>query len=377
MTSILSRLTLVNPSPAQETEWWTRSYEAFGSGFGRDLDQWFERWNSMCHTRQHTSEGRHKLWVLVDANDTRSTDFFSQCMTYRRTGFVARAGKLEEAVAYVVSGVVTPKRNRGQGYAQHMISLLNWIIHPQPAPNYPNNWHPVQEDLRQPAAVFSALWTYVGDFYSRCGPVPGVKGWTLDDRRMATWDTSKIEATDLPSLDDWSLLDDAGVTSLSEKDAERIKDTMVSQSLQDFDMTFVALSPAGGVMSSQHWRYLVPPNQVDASFRWGVVSKHDPLTYATWTISEPISEMTLRVTRVALGSDEQFAPLIKAILTFAKNREINIVEIWNIARHLEEEVPTILSGRTDEENTGPPAFRWFGDDKERVQWVFNERYCWG
>ncbi|KAJ7674419.1 hypothetical protein B0H17DRAFT_1081941 [Mycena rosella] len=148
---------------------------------------------------------------------------------FKRTGLVVDPAKdaIAEAVTcYAIASVFTPPDNRGKGFARHMMRLLHWVIADEallPASEFPAAWGAPPLKLEGTRNGHSlALWSDVGDFYSTCGPVPGVRdGLVVRGTDPTMWDVDSTTVSN--TILEWIWLDDSGVSHLWVEDAEEIR----------------------------------------------------------------------------------------------------------------------------------------------------------
>ncbi|KAJ6627019.1 hypothetical protein B0H10DRAFT_471845 [Mycena sp. CBHHK59/15] len=370
MASDLSVLSLFPATPQQIIQARRRTLPEWGKGL--TLEEHLQR-DASQDEFEGSRDGRLITWVLAPREDPQTLDFKCACETFKRTGLIADSGKdaPETVTSYAIASVFTPPKNRGKGFARHMMRLLHWVIadesllHPG---EFPAAWG------EPPAKVdgaghgrFSALWSDVGHFYNACGPVPGVKeGWVVRGTMTTVWD---VDSSPVPeSALQWTWLDDSGVSELWDEDVETIR-----SNLKQAGVSFSFL-PNTGVASFQHRRLkvflerlVVPPIET-----WGVISP-DNKAFATWTVDpRPPAPRTLIVSRIQANS-QVFEELVGKILEIAKKYNVKRVEVWNLPKELEI-LATTLGAETYERQEHLPAFKWYGKEPESsVTWAYNEK----
>ncbi|KAJ6569531.1 hypothetical protein B0H19DRAFT_1209444 [Mycena capillaripes] len=367
-----STLSLFPATRAQITESRRRTLSDWGKGL--TLEEHLAREISQDQL-ESSRDGRFITWVLAPRQDPQTLDFKCACETLKRTGLIVDPTKnkaAETVTCYAVASVFTPPENRGNGFARHMMRLVNWVVADEsllPPAEFPAAWGappPKIEGTRD--GHFSALWSDVGDLYRGCGPGPDERGWVIRGTATTVWD---VDASFIPNNTlEWTWLDDAGVSKLWEEDAETIRSEMEKSENPNVSFAFL---PTHGVASFQHHRLEVYLQRLTTSPQiWGVTSP-DHSTYATWMIDpRPPAPRTLTVTRIRADS-QNFGELVGKILEVAQKNDVKRVEMWNLPSELEILAGT-LSATTHSRKDHLPAFKWYGkESEEEVLWAFNER----
>ncbi|KAJ7293930.1 hypothetical protein C8J57DRAFT_1491281 [Mycena rebaudengoi] len=353
----------------------------------RTLDEWGKGLTLAEHLQRDANEDQFECsrdgllitWVLAPREDPETLNFKCSCETFKRIGIVLDPATktTEDVTCYAIASVFTPPGNRGKGYAHHMLALLHYLIADVeallPRPEFPAAWgEPPSKVEGTGKARFSALWSDVGDFYSACGPAPGIRdGWVIRGTTTTVWDVAPLKLQPSDSSLNWKWLDDPGVSKLWTEDAEKMRQDMEQADGTDVSFAFL---PTRGVASFQHRRLEIflerlvnPPINT-----WGVVSS-DNSVFATWTVDpRPPAPMTLTVTRIR-AEPHSFGELVGKILEIAKKHDAKRIEVWNLPTELEALAGT-LGAVTYEREEHLPAFKWYGKEAESsITWAFNER----
>ncbi|GAB1527131.1 hypothetical protein RhiTH_010306 [Rhizoctonia solani] len=328
---------------------------------------YFIRYHSIIETKNYTQDGRITYWVLVpeDAKDT--SDILSCCRTYRRDASVLSLSSDQptQAIGYAIGTVVTPKKYRGQGYANRMLTLLHHALAPNvyPSPdaqiNIPPSVYP---------AAFSVLYSDVGTYYERCGPVPGEIGWKVQNPISTTWrisDTLPVlsSRTDLSS--EIQLLSQDDVTSLLSSDVPDWKALN-----RQPDTTYFAFSPSALPNTHLMTRsYIHPLHNSTSDVFWGANIASNG-HFITWAFDHYVPA-TLVITRI--NADSSTLPLLlREAFKAGQDQDCEEAEVWNLPEDLSKEAER-LGGKTYERTSHLPAYRWYGPEPAKnVVWVRNE-----
>lgn len=247
--------------------------------------------------------------------------------------------------------------------------------------------------------LFSALWSDVGDFYRKCGPTSEGEGWVVVSPNSTTWNVDRVPVAQGGSDLQCRWLDRAGVSTLWEKDATRMKSAAKFPSEARVSFTFL---PQNGVAAFQHQRIEVLLNKLEVQ-EFGVVIGDnqsstvvlsDRTAFASWVIEEhpqesigstgqenTPGERTLLVTRLESRA-EDFSALFRAIVSVARKYGTKKIETYNLAPELRA-LATSVGGEHQTRKVHLSAIKWYGpelltgeEEKSEVVWLHNERYCW-
>ncbi|KAF7306376.1 hypothetical protein MIND_00428800 [Mycena indigotica] len=328
---------------------------------------------------KHYSNVHLKLVLLHAPRDNPTTlDFKCACKTFKRNGLVFNPslGAIEEVICYGIASVYTPPENRGHGFAGHMMSLLHWVLGDEHFLS--NHDFPISKWGEPPVAAsgfrngrFSALWSDVGNCYSKCGPLSSTGGgWVVRGTSTTTWDVRPDSAPEAGGLD-WVWLDDSGVSKLWQSDTQSIRRSLSTNSRLAF-----AFQPSHGVASYPSRRLSIYTERLaNPPVTWGVAST-DCETYTTWSIDpRPPGPLRLIVTRLR-ADIRNLGPLVHKLFELALQHTVTQIEIWGLSLEMEEAAKK-LGAKVQQRVAHLPAFKWYGAESEsEITWAFNEHFCW-
>ncbi|QRW18544.1 hypothetical protein RhiXN_03468 [Rhizoctonia solani] len=307
---------------------------------------YFIQYHSIIETKNYTQDGRITYWVLVpeDAKDT--SDILSCCRTYRRDASVLSPSSDQptQAIGYAIGTVVTPKKCRGQGYANH------------------------QHPTFCLSAAFSVLYSDVGTYYERCGPVPGEIGWKVQNPISTTWrisDTLPVLSSRTDLSLEIQLLSQDDVTALLSSDVPDWKALN-----RQPDTTYFAFSPSALPNTHLMTRsYIHPLHKSTSDVFWGANIASNG-HFITWAFDHYVPA-TLVITRI--NADSSTLPLLlREAFKAGQDQDCEEAEVWNLPEDLSKEAER-LGGKTYERTSHLPAYRWYGPEPAKnVVWVRNE-----
>ncbi|GAB1528429.1 hypothetical protein RhiTH_011623 [Rhizoctonia solani] len=288
-------------------------------------------------------------------------------LRYRRDASVLSPSSDQptQAIGYAIGTVVTPKKYRGQGYANRMLTLLHHALAPNvyPSPdaqiNIPPSVYP---------AAFSVLYSDVGTYYERCGPVPGEIGWKVQNPISTTWrisDTLPILSSRTDLSPEIQLLSQDGVTTLLLSDVPDWKALN-----RQPDTTYFSFSPSALPNTHLMTRsYIHPLHKATSDVFWGAKIASNG-HFITWAFDHYVPA-TLVITRI--NADSSTLPLLlQEAFKAGQYQDCEEAEVWNLPEDLSKEAER-LGGKTYERTSHLPAYRWYGPEPAKnVVWVRNE-----
>ncbi|EIW79939.1 hypothetical protein CONPUDRAFT_58204 [Coniophora puteana RWD-64-598 SS2] len=382
----LASLSLYPATSEQVAESRRRQFVQWGQHLTEDQ---FNGLSDIYDAREQATGGKWTPWVLAPRDDPKTLDFMCACETYRRVALVKRPNSttLDQVPAFGLACVLTPKANRGKGYASHMVRLLHWVLAADtldPA-LFPSAWGappPKPPGVNIGDAQFCVLYSDAGaDFYRMSGPTQDKSGgWEVKGNVSTLWevaavnDNKSVEAADKLRWND--LREEAGLEALWARDAQYIQDLVAAASLPSpSTAVIVSFLPTQGIAMYQVPRSRWHTEHMHTLDVWGTELHDQPAdepTYATWAVDTAYNPPRLIVTRIR-ASSKTFPLLINKILRIAKEAGLQKAEIWNLSESLVE-VAASLGGRTYERTEHLPALRWYGKEQTRdIHWVFNEK----
>ncbi|TFK39381.1 hypothetical protein BDQ12DRAFT_704932 [Crucibulum laeve] len=392
----LDSLSLFPATPEQTIKARLQAAEEWGNEMS--AEEFLER-DAFIAQCEVATNGRMRQWILAPRNAPETLDFLCSCLTFRREAVVVLKSSTDnildlasqEVTGYGVAGVVTPVRNRGNGYARHMMRLLHWIIASRDLlPSvFPEEWGappPATEGFGD--GRFSVLWTDVGEkFYRGCGTLPGTSdGWTVAPYSTIVWDLhERRKSVHGPSLF-WSWLDEIAVSEHWKADSQMIQEDLLSTakslSVSNEHIVFAFL-PSKGLAEFPHkraqlfWQKLSP-----STLHWGIALKDsEPAgkigkTFASWTLElYPGAPKTLFITRLR-AQEHDFEDLMRAVIKYAEDIGMQSIEVWNLSSEFQNTAKHLGAKAVQRADT-VPAFKWYGAESSyEVNWLANEKFCW-
>jgi len=345
------------------------------------LEQYLQR-DASLDAMEHAANGNLTTWVLAPRNDSKTLDFKCSCETYLRKGCVVQASWTEavEVPCYTIASVFTPATKRGRGYAKHMMRLLHWVMAPHSSlPRFPEKWGMPPDSMGN--AMYSVLYSGIGDFYSSCGPRDeSGEGWTIEYAVETSWDVGKVRLESVQEdIGEWKWLDIPGAEELFKDETKLVKQDVI-QSAKSTGRTSFAFLP--GTMAGALIYYVLFSPLLPHINKWGVVLKDSSLsakdnlrTFATWSVDKgPTSSML--ITTCLRATQVTFPHLLRRLLEVAAQYDIPTVVVCNLPVELVE-VAGQLGGKTEKSFQNLPGFKWYGDEKsEEVDWLFNKKFSW-
>ncbi|KDQ61629.1 hypothetical protein JAAARDRAFT_150491 [Jaapia argillacea MUCL 33604] len=383
----LSDLSLFPATREQTIESRRRTHPQWAKGLS--MDEWLRR-DELMEEMEFYKDGKLVIWVLAPRNDPKSLNFRCSCETIWRTGVFVRHGetKAVSVPCYGIAGVFTPPKNRGKGYARHMMRLLHWVLAPKTAlpAEFPTAWGEPPERVRGVGdAGFSALYSDVGeDFYSACGvEEASVEGWDVRGPVGTVWELPKARVEGTPtSRKEWVWLDEDEMEDVWKQDVELMKRDVEERARETGRVQFSYLPDHGvaGMQVKRTMEFLPGLETTMPMEKWGVALKtgngFSATAYATWTLDVLADEGVVIITRIR-AERTIFKELIAKVMEAAgESGKIVKVEVWNLPAELEEIAGT-MGGKTEKRNEHLSAFKWYGvENNDDVDWAFNEKFCW-
>ncbi|KAG0709146.1 hypothetical protein DFH29DRAFT_793962 [Suillus ampliporus] len=386
--SDLASLSLFCATPEQVIESRRRTWPEWGGILNEN--QYYERY-ARLDQMEHAEESKMITWVLAPRYNPTTIDFKCSCETYRRKGLVKYPGDNEarEALYYGIAAVYAPPSNRGKKYGLHMMRLVHWVLAPHAnLPQFPKEWGVPPEIEQSGGALFSILFTSIGEgFYRASGP-GGEKdgGWQARSVISMTWEVPEkpIENAEDPAR--WVWLHHTDMNEFWSKDVLFIKNSLATATEVGFmphtkdPMATVSPLPDGGVGSFHITRKLWGAEKAINMHEWGVKllddESSDCPTYATWSVDVQLpGSPSLVITRIC-ATEETFVALLAKLQEVARKSKIYDIEIWGLPRGLER-VAVRMGGRHFEGKQGLvlPLIKWYGDhgDTADIEWRFIEK----
>ncbi|KAG8954395.1 hypothetical protein FRC04_011721 [Tulasnella sp. 424] len=361
---------------------------------GRSVEEYL-RQDAEMDKYSFCTNNRYFTWVLVPRNEPDTLAFLSSCETYRRNVVVKHEEGAGGTTGYGIASVFTRPEFRGKGYAAHMMRLLHWVLAPhQLLPQFPHeNWGPPPAQTFGDAAV-SVLYSDIGRFYERCGPIPDAPGWTSTPRHSAIWTVD--ENGELSQLTQVRWLDEQLVEDFLREDDNMITKELNVSSDPEPRFTFL---PGDNQVAFQIKRYLIsledtkaePPKVFGVSVPQSSLQASDPgstgendksglkSAFAVWTFEPKPLPSRLIICRLRV-TPETFPSILDAAHSEARKAGVQIVEAWNLPEELQKVVES-TGGKTVEREDHWPCMAWYGINavpgsigwRQTIKWTNNEK----
>jgi hypothetical protein len=246
-----------------------------------------------------------------------------------------------------------------------MLSLLHHVL----APNvYPSPGIKIDVPPGVYPGILSVLYSDVGTYYERCGPVPGEIGWKVQNPISTIWkipEVLPILSSEANTSSEIQLLSQDAVIELLSSDIPEWGTLP-----REPDTTYFAFSPSALPNTHLMTRSAIHP--LHKSFPdvfWGarIASRNHFITWA-FDYSSP---HTLVITRINADTNT-FPTLLLSAFQAGVSQNCQQAEVWNLPKNLLEEAERI-GGATDERTSHLPAYRWYGPEPvKNIVWVRNE-----
>lgn len=363
---------IVKPaSEAQTREVILRNAAQWGAKAGIAVED-FVKLNAIFQTGDYARNARLTIWVLVPANDTDTTDFYSSCQTFTREVQILHPGQTTPVseFGHAISAVLTHPRHRGKGCGKRFMSLLHAALAPQRYPGLRNSVTPTH-----PPSTVSVLYSSVGEFYASCVPAPGESGWTSQRSMKTVWTLSAI--SDIPAEASRStvpLLSESEITSLLSADDRNIPADLLELQKSDPTKTYFAFAPTAPLNAFSLTLSKLSPG-CPTNVPWGA-RVSDGGDFMTW-VYETRTSRKLVITRLRADINS-FPALFGAALAAARETNREIIEMWNVPQELLG-IVRATGGETIERKELLSAFKWYGTgsaSNKDIVWALDERYGW-
>jgi GNAT superfamily N-acetyltransferase len=281
----------------------------------------------------------------------------------------------QEAVGYGIASVFTLPAYRKRGYASHMMKLLHRVLAPSSSlPAFPTEWGtPPGIPPSFGNAVVSVLYSDVGEnFYRLCGPAAGVDGWVPSVEHTSTiWKLEGIAKDEHLANEQVKYLNIDEIEPILELDDKAILDDLNCTSASSTRFVFFS---ANGLNNFQVQRYLLTiPSETTPIPSWGAyIPGSRPPHFALWVVEPAPLPSRLIITRLRCDA-ATFPGLIRAAQKVLVGHSIAQLEVWNLPSELKE-VAKGLGGVTEVRLEHLPSVAWYGERKDAVEWVHNEKY---
>lgn len=289
----------------------------------------------------------------------------------------------------MIGSVFTPEKDRGKGYARHLMRLLHWVIGRRAflAPEtFPIEWgSPPERPSYLEEGHFSTLYSELGpQFYETTGPtLHAGGGWRVCEPISTMWaveDAHNLLSSAGNSSLNWRWLDKHSIVDAFNADAHAMSRELIEEpASRPIVFTYLPTHGIGDfhVYRLQHfWR-----NMERKPMHWGICAEHadasawDVSTFASWTLDFRPSIMNRLIITRMRSSEKHFQALLFQIVDFAKRHLVDEIEVWGLPLHLRS-IAQQSMGRTFSRAEHLPSFKWYGPGRgelKDVYWAYNEK----
>lgn len=264
-----------------------------------------------------------------------------------------------------------------------MMRLLHWVLANEvylATQTFPEDEWGLRPCLSVGDASGAALWSDVGPtFYQGCGMGRDVErgdGWLVRDPFSIIWNIRKVDLSGVQEEEEETTwLDEESAKTIWKKDTAHIEAEVVQATKsKGGTRTHFSFVPDGGVAEFQWFRlHYHFSRYVSNPPRYCGLQMGKGGAFATWTCDfRAESSKSMILTRLR-ANEEEVEKLIVQVLRYARDHNLDTVEVWNLAPDLENALRK-LGGSVVERDEHFPAIKWYGN--ESVEWLFNERFCW-
>ncbi|RDW69746.1 hypothetical protein BP6252_08766 [Coleophoma cylindrospora] len=360
-------LALVNPTFEEQIQVWSANSAAWKGPLTKEV--YIEREKYLTTVPLNCEKGITH-WILVDSTlppDQRQ--ILASCESLRKRAFVAQGGAVKEVITHGIGSVFCNPKYRGRKYASRMMAEVRKVL---------KTWQTEERDCK-----FSILYSDIGkSFYAGFGfkPFPSTHIALPPSSDSVIGEAVKpLQASDLPALCAW---DEASIKS----QLAAAKDGKIH----------VAIIPENDQMQWFHLREEFLCKNIFGSskslptVKGALAGMPGSRVWAVWTRSYygPLvheSGNTLHILRLVIedeSAEESNSQALKEILGFAQREAkewvLNEVELWNPTPGLKKLVD--LTGLEHSEvvrdKESIASLMWYGEEKEEVVWVGNEKFGW-
>ncbi|KAH8681592.1 hypothetical protein BX600DRAFT_505259 [Xylariales sp. PMI_506] len=374
-----SKLILTFPTEVEKRRTWSLNHREWGGGLDRDEYLGRERYLAslpLC------VGGSMRYWILTDSSvptDTRPV--LASCETLKKKVLYAEPGstELKEAVTYGIGSVFTAPQFRGKRYASRMLQELGKRL----ANGFEND-----ENGKTYKPIASALWSDIGkSFYAKMGWVPHPSAhvsFSVSGSHLGGSEAPEAAAVTFENIDSFCKLDEA----LLRKEITEYPDT---------GRTRFAFIPNGDQIRWHFYRdnfitKIVRKGQAESHVKGAVAGPEGQRVWAVWsryysgdgndTDQNKLYILRLGIENVAASAEELAAPFTAVMRKAeAEAREWNLgkMDMWNPSPLVNELIKKsgLEHDIVERELDSIPSIMWHGDgDSNKVEWLWNEKYCW-
>ena len=384
-------LVLTHPTTLERRRTWALHYSMWGPALSEE--DYVAR-EAYLVTVPLAREDGLRPWILTvpddGEGDNGSRPVLSSCETLRKRAIVSRGGsEIEEGVAHGVVNVFTDPAMRGQGYARRMMDELGRRLAGWQESNAVRNG----EGGRKGAKVlFSVLFSDIGKtFYAKVGWTP------FPSSHLSFPATTAVVPVQNGSgpVGGVTPLTAADLPSLCEADEALLRVEVRSRAAAT-GRTTVALLPD---LDTMHWHLLREDFMTrhilgrTPQVRGALFGELGRRMWAVWTRgyyggAGKTEGNTLHVLRFVVedGAEgrgeeylaEGFRGIVRLAIAEAREWMAANVHIWNPGPVLRRAAEGAGLGVVfvEREKDSIASLRWFGEDKDEVEWIANEKFGW-
>ncbi|KAL3420010.1 lysine acetyltransferase (GNAT family protein) [Phlyctema vagabunda] len=360
-------LALVNPTPEEQVAVWNMNALAWRGALSHA--DYLDR-EIYLTTVPLACEKGVSHWILVDSTlPPNERQILASCESLRKRALVARNGSTKEVITHGVGSVFCDPQYRGRKYASRMMSEMAEKL---------KEWQTEQYECK-----FSILYSDIGlKFYAGFGwkPFPSthIAIPPTSEPPRAGEGARPLFSKDLPELCAW---DESSIR----KQLTEAKEGKIH----------VAIIPETDQMRWFHLReeflckriFGVGPGQ--PYIKGALAGPAGARVWAVWTRSYygplvPESGNTLHILRLVVEDEasptnaESLESILEVARIEAKTWVLNEVELWNPTAVVKQMVQDtgLPHGEVIRDKESIASLMWYGEEKEEVEWVGNEKYGW-
>ncbi|KAH9883628.1 hypothetical protein F4778DRAFT_766034 [Xylariomycetidae sp. FL2044] len=396
-------LVLTSPTDSEKRQTWIRNHVEWGGAL--NLEQYLER-EPYLTTIPLSANGGMTHWILTTtttdsvpgAEQQQQRPILASCETIRKPVLVASPddGSVAEATGYGIASVYTCPELRGRKYATRMLQELGTTL---------RTWQSEQRGGQD--AAFSALWSDIGKaFYAKLG-WPAYPSSHVEFVVPASSSLSNGNATDTAeaaAATKTTPVTYKNLAQLCAKDTSLLREKL-ARAARETGHTCVSFVPAYEAMLWHLRRddfiastlYPSSATTTSNSYKGAIAGSDGSRVWAVWARNYYSANPGAReknklyILRLVIedespaaeaGNAVAFAAVLGAAMRGAREWGLGVIEMWNPTPAIKGLVEKGAAGGgvewrwVDRGADSIPSLMWYGEKKEKVEWVANEKFCW-
>jgi hypothetical protein len=366
-SSSSAELILTHPTTNERISTWTLNSKNWGSALG--LSSYLERENYLLTVPLARDSGITHWILTLSSSPPDSRPIFASCESLRKHALVRGPnGNIKDVITHGIGSVFCDPQYRGKGYAGRMMKDLGPILKGWQAESKP--------------CAFSILYSDIGKkFYAG-------HGWKPFPSTHIAFPPSALPPSANTTL---KALINSDLPNLCALDEKYIRKELANA--QD-SKTHVALVPDCDTMQWHHLREDFLTKKLfnrSPSIKGAIAISGLSRIWAIWTrsyygpIDSSSSGNTLHILRLVIENQDDVENNIKGLKGIiqlaqkeAQEWRLKHVELWNPTSYVKNliEKTGLEHSDVEREEESIASLMWYGDDKDEVVWVGNEKYGW-